>query len=163
MNLTTQQQLALEQTRNLYNEVNRTGEHLDGKANAIIQAGGLIVAVTGATALPSLATAAAPLPVLAGLAVAFVIFIAMIWCAVTAWRPVNHELAGSANWNNVFDLYISREADDAYNQVLQNLIESATTNRAANERKARYVTAAAWLLALQVAGILALAVAAALL
>ena len=88
-------------------------------------------------------------------------FIGMIVCAVLAWRPQDHKLVGATTWDEFFDHYISKELDDAYNQVLSNLSNAITINLAANQRKARYVTAATWLLALQVTGILVIALASA--
>ena len=163
MTLTPQQELALEQTRRLYDGVDRTGEHLDNKAIAILQAGGLIIALAGATVLPGV-IAANPTPwTLIAVAGSFVIFIAMVACVIFAWRPGPHEQPGKADWDALFKNYINQELTDAYNQVLVNLVGTIQVNHKANERKARYVTAAAWLLALQVAGILVLAVAGALL
>lgn len=162
MGLTTQQNLVLGQTQRLSDSVDRTGEHLDGKAAAVLQAGSLIIALTGATTLPTL-VGSSPAPwLLVGLAAGFGAFIGMTICAVLAWRPNGHKLAGSADWDTYFDLYISKEADDAYNQVLHNLSRAITANQSANERKARYVTWSAWLLALQVAGILVIALGSAL-
>lgn len=163
MQLTTQQELVLEQTQRLYDGVDRTGEHLDNKAATILQAGSLIIALTGATTLPAVIAANASLWTLAAVAGSFLLFIAMVACAIFAWRPDTHEQAGRADWDSFFDEYISRERDEAYNQVLSNLMGAIQVNQAGNKRKARYVTAAAWLLALQVAGILVLAVGGALL
>lgn len=163
MQLTTQQMLVLEQTQRLYDGVDRTGEHLDNKAATVLQAGSLIIALTGATTLPAVIAANSSPWTLAALAGSFLLFITMVACAIFAWRPNTHEQPGRADWDSFFDEYISRERDEAYNQVLSNLMGAIQVNQAGNKRKARYVTAAAWLLALQVAGILVLAVAGALL
>lgn len=162
MSLTTQQQLVLEQNRRLYDTVDRTGEHLDGKASAILQAGSLIIALTGATTLPSLVGAAPAPPVLAGLAVGCLAFIGMTVCAILAWHPSDHKLVGSPDWDKYFDLYISKELDDAYNQILADFSHATSLNMVANARKARYVMWATWLLVLQVVGILVIALASAL-
>jgi hypothetical protein len=159
MPLTTQQNLVLEQSRRLYDGVDRTGEHLDGKASAVLQAGSLIIALTSATTLPSLVSSQPSPPVLAGLAVGFLAFIGMTVCAILAWRPQEHKQVGATTWDDLFDMYISKEMDDAYNQVLYDLSCAITANMAANERKARYVALATWLLVLQVVGILVLALA----
>jgi hypothetical protein len=157
MPLTTQQRLILEQTQRLYDTTDRTGEHLDGKAGTILQAGSLIIALTGATVLPSIVAAGTSPGSLAGVALGFVAFIGMTLCALAAWQPGTHHLAGSADWDRLYDLYISVECDDAYNQVLVNLSDAIDANQAMNERKARFVTVGTWLLAVQVAGILLLA------
>lgn len=162
MGLTTQQQLVLEQTQRLYDTLDRTGEHLDGKAAAILQAGSLIIALTGATVLPSLVASTKSPWLVAGLAIGFAAFIGMTICAIVAWRPADHQLVGSESWDNFFDLYISKEVDDAYNQVLGNLSDAIAANKDANEVKVRYVTVGAWLLVVQVVGILAMALVGAL-
>lgn len=162
MALTTQQNLILEQTQRLYDTIDRTGEHLDGKAATILQAGSLIIALTSATTLPALVTSQATPWIIAGAAIGFFAFIGMTVCAILAWRPQAHKLVGATTWDDFFDLYISKQADEAYNQVLVNLSHAITANMAANQSKARYVTWSAWLLALQVTGILAIALASAL-
>ena len=86
MAYTIQKQLVLEQAQRLNDTVDRTGEHLDGKAAALLQAGSLIIALTGATSLPALVANQPPPFVLAGAAAGFLAFIAMTVCAVLAWR-----------------------------------------------------------------------------
>lgn len=159
MSLTSQQNLVLEQTQRLYDNVDRTGEHLDSKASAVLQAGSLIIALTSATALPSVISGSQSPYGVAGLAVGFLAFIGMTACAMLAWRPQDHKLVGAYTWDDFFDLYISKELDDAYNQVLFNLSDAITINMAVNAIKAKYVTWATWLLVLQVVGILVIALA----
>jgi hypothetical protein len=156
--ITTQQQLILEQQRRLCDTIDQTGIHLDNKAATILQAGGLIVAITGATVLPSAINNQPQL--LWGVAAGFLIFIAMIITAIAAWRPQGHLLVGNgADWDSFFDDYISRDVEDAYGTVLKNLLDATIANQAANHRKARYVNIAAWLFAGQVTAILILSVA----
>lgn len=162
MELSTQQQLLLDQTLRLCDSVDRTGEHLDGKAGTILQAGSLIIALTGATTLPSLVAGSQSPYVLAALSVGFLAFIGMTACAVWAWRPSDHKLVGAETWEDSFTMYINQEPEKAYQQVLFDLLESVGPNMATNARKARYVTLATWLLVLQVVGILVIALASAL-
>ena len=159
MNITTQQQLILEQQQRLYDTIERTGEHLDNKAAVILQSGGLILALTGATVLPTVIAAHSSPLMLAGVAVGFLVFIAMIGCAIQAWRPQDHVLpGGGADWDSFFDDYINREGDEAFYTTLKNLLDATNSNRAANERKSWYVTLSSGLLALQVAAILLLSI-----
>lgn len=163
MTITNQQRLVLDQQQRLSDTIDRSGEQLDNKAAVLLQAGGLLIALTGATVLPDAIAASVSPWTLAGVALGFLLFIAMIACAMLAWRPQNHMLVGAgADWDSFFDDYISKDVDDAYNQVLQNLLIATDYNRAANARKARLVELAGWLFALQVAGILVLAVVGAL-
>ncbi len=162
--LTTQQQMVIEQQYRRYDVVERTGEHLDSKAATVLQAGAIIIALTSVVSLPAVVRSPAP-PLLAliGIMVAFGLFFGMIICAILAWRPSGHKQNGAATWDEAFDAYINENPERCFDQVLSDLLGSTAANMTRNERKARYVTASAWLLALQVAGILALAVAAALL
>lgn len=161
MSLTTQQQLVIEQAQRLYDTVDHTGEHLDGKASTVLQAGSLIIALTSATTLPSLVAGTSAPWVLPGLAIGFLAFIGMTICAILAWHPSDHKLVGEPNWDSFYDNYISKEKDEAVSQILSNLAASTAHNMAANARKARYVTWAVWLLVAQVAGILVIALASA--
>ncbi len=162
--LTTQQQMVLEQQYRRYDVVESTGEHLDSKAATVLQAGAFVIALTGVVALPDVVRSPQPpVPVLIGIAVAFGLFLGMILCAIWAWRPAGHKQAGAVTWEEAFDAYINEDSDGCFRQVLSDLLGATAANMTRNERKARYVTAAVWLLALQVASILALAVAAELL
>ncbi len=157
--MTEQQRLVLEQQQRLFDGIDRTGEHLDSKAMAVLQSGGLIVALTGATALPAFVAASTSPWTLLGIAVGFLLFIGMVYCTLKAWSPTSHENPSSVDWDKAFDDYISKEVDEAYNQVLSNIMSATEHNKAVNERKAKYVVAAGWLLAGQVAAILILSVA----
>lgn len=157
--ITHQQRLVLDSQQRRAETIDRTGEHLDNKAMSILQAGGLIVAIAGATTLPAFVASITSPWMLSGVAVGFVLFIAMVYCALKAWSPTSHEIAGPSDWDAAFDDYISKEVDDAYNQVLSDIMAVADHNKATNERKAKYVQAAGWLLAGQVAAILILSVA----
>ena len=80
---------------------------------------------------------------------------AAIACIVMAWRPADHLLPGSTDWDTMFDRYISCPVDDAYNLALANLLD-ATAYNLAQPAKAELVTLAGWLLIAQV-GVLLLA------
>lgn len=151
--LTTQQYLTLDMLWKKYEARERTREHLDNKAATILQAGGLVVALTGAVSIPTI-TGPNPSPwILAGLAFLFALFLGMILCALWAWRPSGHTLAGPADWESLYNDYINESADNCYAQVLSNLLDTTADNGVYNERKARYIAWAGWLFAVQVLGI----------
>ena len=155
MSITAQQQLVIEQQQRYYDAVDRTGEHLDGKASDLLQSGSLVITIAGLATLLGPQSARTPWGVGALIAVAL-LFMAMIACIVMAWRPADHLLPGSTDWDTMFDRYISCPVDDAYNLALANLLDATAYNLARNRQKAELVTLAGWLLIAQV-GVLLLA------
>lgn len=137
--MTTQQQLVIDQCKRNYDDLNRTGEHLDYKAFAILLASVLLAFASGMAIVP----------------VAFMV--ATMLSVVGAVHPREHKRVGDGNWDTFFDLYINKEADEAINQVLSNLGNAITVNAATNEDKARLVNLATLMLVFQVLSILALA------
>ena len=154
MSITAQQQLVIEQQQRYYDAVDRTGEHLDGKASAL-----------PASRQPGdhhrrprhlLGPQSAHALGVGALIAVALLFMAMIACIVMAWRPADHLLPGSTDWDTMFDRYISCPVDDAYNLALANLLDATAYNLARNRQKAELVTLAGWLLIAQV-GVLLLA------
>jgi hypothetical protein len=137
--MTTQQQLVIDQCKRNYDDLNRTGEHLDYKAFALLLASVLLAFVSGMAIVP----------------VAFMT--ATIAGALGALAPREHKRVGDGDWDAFFNLYISVEADNAINQVLSNLGNAITVNAASNEDKARLVNLATFMLMFQVLSVLALA------
>jgi hypothetical protein len=161
--LTEQQRLTLDMLWRKYDAKERTREHLDGKAATILQAGGLVVVLTGAVSISTFVTPSPTGWTLAGLAFAFALFLGMILCALLAWRPSDHSLVGPTEWDELYNEYINETIDKCYAHVVSNLLGATERNGVLNDRKAHLVGLAGWLFAAQVTGILALAVAAALL
>lgn len=153
MALTAQQQLVIEQQQRYYDAVDRTGEHLDGKAAALLQVGSLVITIAGLATLLGPQPARSPWA-LGALAAVALLFMGMIACIVMAWRPADHKLPGSTDWDTMFDRYISCPVDDAYNLALVNLLDATAYNLARNRHKAGLVTLAGWLLVAQVGAIL---------
>ncbi len=161
--LTEQQRLTLDMLWRKYDAKERTREHLDSKAGTILQAGGLVITLTGAVAIPTIVTQNPTGWTLAGLAFAFALFLGMILCALLAWRPSDHTLVGPTEWDALYNEYVNETLDQCFAHVISNLLGATERNGAWNDRKANLVGLAGWLFAAQVAGILALAVVAALL
>jgi hypothetical protein len=159
--LTLQQQLTLEMVRRQYDARIATRNKLDDKAGFILQSGGLVVTLTGAVSIPAMLTQSATGWALGGLAFAFLIFLAMILSALLAWKPSPHNLVGTHDWGKLFDDYINETPERCFERILSDLVGAIGDNSRRNERKAWLVQLAGWLFALQVTGILALAVAAA--
>ena len=137
--MTIQQELVLEQCKRNYDDLNRTGEHVDYKAFAVLLASVLLALVSGLSLVP----------------VAFMV--STMLSALGALAPREHTRVGDGKWDEFFDLYINVEADDAINQVLSNLGDAITKNAASNEDKARLVNLSVLLLACQVLSVFAVA------
>ena len=65
------------------------------------------------------------------------LFMAAIACIVMAWRPADHLLPGSTDWDTMFDRYISCPVDDAYNLALANLLDATAYNLGAQPAEGR--------------------------
>lgn len=160
--LTPQQQLLLDQQWRMLDARNQAGDHLDNKASIILQSGSLIIALVGVVALPSVIAQQAPTVQLVGLAFALLMFAGMIMCALLAWRPSDFSIPGATDWDAMYNDYVNETLANAYAQVLSNIMNTTDKHAQRNRVKAKYVTWGAWLLVLQVAGILVIAVASAL-
>lgn len=155
--LTTQQQLLLDQQLRMLEARNQAGDQLDNKASTVLQSGSLIIALVTAVSLPTfLNQQQQPLTFLA-LAFALAIFGAMVVCSFLAWRPQDYFIPGALTWESMWDNYINATEEEAYRRVLSNLLKATDVHTRRNERKARYVKWATWLLVAQVVGILVIA------
>lgn len=136
----------------------QTGDHLDSKAATIIQAGGFIIALTGAVSLSTLIAQQPGGVALAGLIVAFAAFAAMIGLSLRSWIPSNIPYPGTRDWDDIQATYLSAKVDleQCYDQMLSDILGAIDASIERNSEKARDVTIAAWLLIIQVAGILVL-------
>ena len=137
--MTTQQELVLEQCKRNYDDLNRTGEHVDYKAFVVLLASVLLALVSSLSLVP----------------VAFMV--AAMLSALGALVPRDHTRVGDGKWDEFFNLYINVEENDAINQVLSNFSDAITKNAAVNEDKARLVNLATLLLACQMLSVLAVA------
>ncbi len=152
--LTVQQELVLQQKNAQVQAVLHAADNLDSKAAGLVQAGGLIVALSSAVSISGY-IAANPSPIiLIALAVAFLAFMLMLVFAIQAWLPRTVEMPGTRNWDEIFNDYINEEPDKCFEQVLADAIEAIRQIDDLNLRKAQRVYWAAWLLGAQVAGLL---------
>lgn len=130
--MTTQQQLVIEQCKRNYDDLNRTGEHLDYKAMLVIVASVLLLGASNGAFVP------------------LCFGVGAICAAIGALAPREHKRVGDGDWDTFFNLYINVEVDDAINQVLSNLGIAITTNAASNEDKARILNLSMIVFMLQV-------------
>lgn len=158
--LSVQQQLVLEQQYKALERFTQTGDHLDGKAMAIFQAGSLIITLTSAVSLPAFVSQPATLPMRVGLIIAFGAYLLMLLLALLAWLPSKSLTPGTPDWDNLFREYLYQDATTCFDKVLSNIVDSSAAHIKRNKWKANCVRGSAILLAVQIAGILVLALAA---
>jgi hypothetical protein len=152
--LTTQQQLVLERTRWMLDAKEKTRDALDAKAATILQSSSLVIVLTGAVGISTMATEYASSWMLGVVVFAFFVFLLMLICALWAWKPSVHSLPGSTDWDTLYNDYINEDADTCFSKVLSDTLNSIEKNHKYNEQKSRLVSWAGWLFAAQVAGIL---------
>lgn len=157
--LSSQQQMVLDEQRLLLSRTTDTGIHLDGKAATILQAGGLIIALVGATSLPAFVYAPVTIWQKVALAAAFLAFLGMVLAALRAWRPSEFASPGTLDWNELFTDYIYQDIDTCYEVALNNLLETTRHTLQRNQAKAKWVNISVYLFGLQIAAVLALALA----
>lgn len=150
--------MLLEQKYFMLASLDSGGDHLDNKAMGLIQAAGLIIALTGVVAIPSAFTSG-NLSFLAtvGIVVAFSAFICMIVAALNAWFPSIQKLPGTLDWGEMNDHVLQKDIERGYAQILLDCIDSIEKNQARNFEKAKWVKVSAVLLVLQVLGLLVVA------
>ena len=151
-----QRQLVLEQKYRMFENSIQVGDHLDSKASGLLQAGGLVIALTGVVKIPGF-VANPDLWGIIGIAVAFFAFAGMVLLAVLAWSPADFGHPGNTNWDEIFTDYIHQDVDACFDQILADLLEAIERSAKRNRSKAGYVTWAAGLFAVQILGVLLLA------
>ena len=81
----------------------------------------------------------------------------MVLLAVFAGLPSDFGHSGNTNWDEMFADYIHQDVDACFDQILADLLEAIERSVQRNRSKARYVTWAAVLFAVQILGVLFLA------
>lgn len=155
--LTTQQQLVLEQNLRMLERSSAVGDHLDSKAALVFQSGALITGLLGAVSIPTFAYNPASWWQLVAMTVAFLAFAGMLALALRAWWPSKFSHPGALDWDETFTAYIDVAEGNCYNQVLSDTKDVLSDMLNRNRDKAYFVNAAAFLLLIQVAAILILA------
>lgn len=137
----------------------QVGDHLDSKASALLQAGGLVIALTGVVKIPSF-VANPDLWGIIGISLAFLSFAGMVLLAVIAGLPSSFGHSGEIKWDEIFADYIDQDVDACFNQILADLLEAIERSAKRNRSKAGYVAWSSGLFAVQIVGVLLLALAA---
>lgn len=156
--LSSQEQLVLEQRYKRLDFSLQTGDQLDNKASTLLQSSSIVIGLTGAVAIPTFATNATTPWQIGALIFAFFVFLLMILAALIAWWPSRVAYPGDVGWDNLFNLYINQPLKVSYHQLLSDVEEAFRVSCDRNVRKGRLVRFSCFLFALQVAGILMLAI-----
>lgn len=157
--LTVQEQIVMAHLNRTYANSIQTGDHLDSKATALLQAGGLVIALTGVVRIPAFVANPTPWAIV-GISLAFLAFAGMILTALKAWNPSDFSHAGAIEWDEMFNAYLLKDVQNCYNQALYDLSSAIEDMFARNINKTKYIRLSALLFALQITGVLLLALAA---
>jgi hypothetical protein len=152
-----QQSLLLEQQYKALEMIDQANASLDTKATQLLQGSGLIVALIGVLSFPSFATSH-PTPLMkVGIAVAFFAFLMMVGLSILAWSPRDYHLPGSVDWDEMYKKYILVDGKSSFGQVLSDCARAIELSRVINIRKGKMVYWSAFLLIVQIGGLMILA------
>lgn len=152
--LSLQQELVLQQKYQQLQIVLQAGDSLDRKGMTLLQASGLIVTLGTVLSISGF-VATHPSPIfMFGIGIAFVAFLLMVWLSAQAWLPRDMEVPGTRNWDEIFQDYIYEDADQCFQQILADTIESISLNNIANLLKGERIRWSVYLLIAQVGGLL---------
>jgi len=150
--------LLLEQKYKILQIFDQANDSLDSKATQLLQAGGLIVALVTALSFSTFfASPGSTTSAKAGIAVACLAFVGMIGLSIAAWSPKESGAPGSLDWAQMYDRYILVDDETCYNQILSDCTEAIASSKAVNIRKGNLVKWSAFLLVLQLGGLVILA------
>jgi hypothetical protein len=145
--------LLLQQKYGALNMIDKSNEVLDDKASKIMQASSLIIALTGLLASPFVG---ASLSGVSGILVVSILlaFMLMVGLSIVSVSPKMHYLPGSQNWDKNFEQYIMVTAEDSFEQILSDCIQTIDLLSETNSNKAKLVRISASLLLLQIGALL---------
>lgn len=151
-------QVVLDQLYYRLGQVYQANEHLDTKALGLLQAAGLILALIGALKFP-VALYGNELWAKSGIAVGFFAFAGMVLLTLLAWKPADFPVPGPADWDKIYDDYVTVPIGQTFDQLLQDGLEVQRRLLALNRHKASRLAGSTVLFAVQLAGLLLLALA----
>lgn len=150
---TLQFNLVLQQKYNALNMMDRSNDLLDDKASKIFQSSSLIIALTGLLASPFIGASLSGIPLLL-VSIIVVAFMVVIGLSIASVSPKIHYIPGSQNWKANFEKYVLVNAENTFQQVLSDCIETIDLLSKTNSIKAKYVRVSASLLIMQIGALL---------
>lgn len=156
--LSVQQQMLLEQRYKRFDYSMQAGDHLDAKASTLLQSSSIVTGLTGALAFSAFTSQPNSVLQVAALSFAFLLFLGMILAALVAWLPSSFEIPGSGDWDELFNRYIHQDLRVCYDQLLVDVEYAHQLSSKRNSRKTTLIKLSCCLFALQIVGILVLAI-----
>lgn len=157
--LTDAERVVLDQKGRLYDEIVRSNQMLDERADRVVQAGSIIVGLGVIASIPvNLALWSGSqlnwpaLLQLVAMGVSFLAFIILIPMSLYFFRPIARQVPGDSDWDKTFDQYVNSES--YFVQTLSDLMAGIRSAKQVNDYKAKRVL---WLIVLLLVQTVALA------
>ncbi len=149
-NISYQQKLVFDRLLSLFESTLIANANLDKRASHLVATSGAIIAfVGGAKALPGGTGASLSIENVL-LILMFGFGIALFHVAAAIWKPDGKKFPGTTDRTILYNNYIAKSEDDAYNQALIDLGSSTDNAISINESKSSRVDQMIWILQLQV-------------
>lgn len=148
-----QKSLVLEQRYKALEMAERAIDSLDAKAVALLQSGGILVALSsffGGTTVVNEASRDFYWLVLLLAVFSAIAFVIMIVFLVVAWHPADAEVPGTNNWDKIFDEYIHTTEEACFNQILADCTGVYEEMCDIARRKAKVIDFSVWLFVAQI-------------
>jgi hypothetical protein len=154
------QEMVLEQRYKSLDIIQQANRALEDKANVLLQAGGVVIALVAAFGLSDLAGLVKSAnfhvpPILAtiALSLSFASFLISILLFRQTINPKDYHVPGDTNWSNTFDKYLSLSYDECFDQVLKDLFKAIDSALELNRSKAQQVSGMTWALLVQISAL----------
>ena len=140
-------QLALEEMRLLFRNILESGALLDQKANLLLGASGLVLALVGALQISATSLPSSPAK-LGLLLAALAAFVCMVALSLLAASPITYKNPIKASWDELNDCIFQRPEREAILTLLSGYVDQIAFNKTQNHRKATLIKASSVLLVL---------------
>jgi len=151
-----QETLLLKQRYYALSQLDQANDRLDNKAVMLLQSSSLIFALIGGLQFPKIIYTPT-WPVLAAIAASFLAFLAMVYLLLTVWMPGEYTLPGANDWATLHHDYLWVPAPACFTQILDDCTAAYQSLKTSNARKAVRLKWAVALFAVQITGLLTLA------
>jgi hypothetical protein len=132
------EKLALEEVKQLYNQINEARNILDEKAMSLLSNTSLILTLFGVL---QIALVKDPQPVIYKIGLAIVVFLYFTLACILLWilRPQGYRGAFEATWAGVKKAILHLESQDAIYQLISNYFARIRENKAINVGKKKWL------------------------
>ncbi len=153
--LSPQHSLVLQQLMRQIGLVSQANMALDGKITAVLEIGGLVVALIGGASLAGLLGSPTPLSA-GGILLVFGAFFIIVALAAFSATPQEHLVFGARTGmgrQRIYDAYILADFEDSYDRLLADYLQAVGDVMGLNKRKNSVVRLAMLLFLLEVTGV----------